>query len=151
MKCATETVIDGVVGDVGDAVAGGSGDCEDVKAILARAESRPKRDMKRREILDPSHVSKRRKVQQEQEKPRTPSPRRESSSTHQSPSPQSIYALSPISLIMSPFVLISPISSPMNRSLETPPVALPRRQRAQPTQISVEANEDLPVSNAFFR
>ena len=49
----------------GDAVAGGSGDCEDVKAILARAESRPKRDMKRREILDPSHVSKGRKVQQE--------------------------------------------------------------------------------------
>jgi hypothetical protein len=151
VKCAIETVIDGVVGDVGDAVAGGSGDGEDVEAIHARAESRPKRDVKRREILDPSNVSKRRKVQQEQEKPRTPSPRRESSSTHQSPSPQSIHALSPISLIMSPYVLISPTSSPMNRSLETPPVSPPRRQRAQPTRIFVEANGDLPVSNAFFR
>ena len=65
VKCATETVIDGVFGDVGDAVAGGSGDGEDVEAILARADSRPKRAVKRREILDPSHVSKGRKVQQE--------------------------------------------------------------------------------------
>jgi hypothetical protein len=62
-----DVVSDGVVSDggggvaVGDdnAVAGGSGDGDDVEAIRARSESRPKRAVKRREILDPSYVSKR--------------------------------------------------------------------------------------------
>ncbi|EFX78054.1 hypothetical protein DAPPUDRAFT_320808 [Daphnia pulex] len=64
---------------VGDdnAVAGRSGDGDDVEAIRARSESRPKRAVKCREILDPSHVSKRRKVHKAPEKQKSPSPCRE--------------------------------------------------------------------------
>jgi hypothetical protein len=40
-------------------VAGGSYDGNDVEAVAARAAGRPKRTIKRREILDPSHVARR--------------------------------------------------------------------------------------------
>jgi hypothetical protein len=47
-------------------------DGDDVEAIRTRDESRPRRALKRREILNPSHVSKRRKGSQSAGKARSP-------------------------------------------------------------------------------
>ncbi len=136
MACVNEGVVsDGVVSDgvgsvvVGDGnvVADGSRDRDDVEAIRARGESRPKRAAKRREILDPSHVSKRRKIHKAPKKPKSPSPCRESSPQHSS-SPQTPQQnASPIGqLVMSHILsLLSHISS----SPEIPPVLPPRRNR----------------------
>ncbi|KAI9552683.1 hypothetical protein GHT06_020560 [Daphnia sinensis] len=102
--CVNEGVVsDGVdgaaVGD-GNVVAGGSRDGDDVEAIGACGESRPKRAVKRREILDPSHVSKRRKVHKAPEKPKSPSTCGESSPQHSS-SPQTPQLnASPIGLLL---------------------------------------------------
>ncbi|KAK4017386.1 hypothetical protein OUZ56_032698 [Daphnia magna] len=104
-----------------------------------------KRAVKHREILDPSHVSKRRKVHKAPEKPKSPSNCRESSPQHSS-SPQTPQRnASPIQLllVMSPILsLLSPISS----SLEIPPVPPPSRKRRalQIQNISVSL-EDPPV------
>ncbi|KAI9557241.1 hypothetical protein GHT06_017064 [Daphnia sinensis] len=147
--CVNEGVAsDGVggaaVGD-GNVVAGSSRNRDDVEAISARGESRLKRAVKRREILDPSHVSKRRKVHKALEKPKSPSTCRESSSQHSS-SPQTPQRnATPIGLllVMSPILsLLYPISS----SPEIPPVPPPRRMRRplQIQNISVSL-EDPPI------
>ncbi|KAK4021324.1 hypothetical protein OUZ56_003241 [Daphnia magna] len=147
--CVNEGVVsDGVggaaVGD-GNVVAGGSRDGDDVEAISARGESRPKRAVKRREILDPSHVSKRRKVHKAPEKPKAPSTCRESSPQYSSTPQTPQRNASPIGLLLVMSSILS-LLSPISSSPEIPPVPPPRRKRRalQIQNISVSL-EDPPV------
>lgn len=101
-------------------VAGGSNDGNDVEAVAARAAGRPKRTIRRREILDPSHVARHHSsVAANRQKSPSPSPHREFPIAHSSP-------LTTSSQIIFPdLVFASPIRSP---EVSTPPQ---RRQRVQ--------------------
>ncbi|XP_046461153.1 uncharacterized protein LOC124207625 [Daphnia pulex] len=101
-----------------EAVAGGSNDGNDVEAVAARAAGRPKRTIKRREILDPSHVARRTSVAANRQKSPSPSPNRATPIAHSSP-------LSLSQIISPDLVLASPIRSP---EVSTPPQ---RRERVQ--------------------
>ena len=109
-------------------VAGGSNDGNDVEAVAARAAGRPKRTIKRGEILDPSHVARHRtSVAAKRKKSPSPSPNREFPIAHSSPLASLSQRIYPDS------VFASTVRSP---EVSTPP------QRRQCVQT--------PISNRFF-